>query len=60
MNVFDCHINRAPVAGRVTKVAYKPGAFFSADCDKASEENERNGFVLETAEGPRIGVVQTH
>jgi len=58
MNVFDCHINRAPVAGRVTKVAYKPGKFFSADCDKASEENERNGFVLETAEGDRVGVVQ--
>ena len=45
MNVFDCHINRAPVAGRVARIAYKPGKFLSADLDKASEDNERNSIV---------------
>jgi phosphatidylserine decarboxylase len=57
MSVFDCHVNRAPVAGRVTKIAYKPGLFLNADLDKASEDNERNGIVIEGAAG-RIGVVQ--
>jgi phosphatidylserine decarboxylase len=57
MSVFDCHVNRAPVAGRVTKIAYKPGLFLNADLDKASENNERNGLVIETATG-RFGVVQ--
>ncbi len=58
MNVFDCHINRAPAAGMVETVAYKPGKFLSADLDKASEDNERNGIVIATAGGERIGVVQ--
>ena len=58
MNVFDCHINRAPVAGRVARVAYKKGLFLSADLDKASEANERNGFLIETADGLKVGVVQ--
>jgi phosphatidylserine decarboxylase len=57
MSVFDCHVNRAPVAGRVTKIAYKPGLFLNADLDKASEDNERNGLVIESAAG-RLGVVQ--
>jgi phosphatidylserine decarboxylase len=57
MSVFDCHVNRAPVAGTVAKVVYTPGKFLNADLDKASEDNERNGFVIDTAEGP-IGVVQ--
>ena len=57
MSVFDCHVNRAPVEGRVTRIAYHPGAFLSADLDKASEENERNGLVIETAAGD-FGVVQ--
>jgi phosphatidylserine decarboxylase len=57
MSVFDCHVNRAPVAGRVTKIAYKPGLFLNADLDKASENNERNGLVIE-AGGGRFGVVQ--
>src|SRR6202045_3492666 len=46
MSVFDCHVNRAPVAGRVTRIAYKPGLFLNADLDKASEDNERNGVVI--------------
>jgi phosphatidylserine decarboxylase len=57
MSIFDCHVNRAPVAGRVTKIAYRPGAFVNADLDKASENNERNGLVIETG-GARLGVVQ--
>ena len=57
MSVFDCHVNRMPVAGRVAKIAYKPGLFVSADLDKASEDNERSGMLIDTAAG-RIGVVQ--
>ncbi len=51
MNVFDCHINRAPVSGKVIKVAYRPGLFLSADLDKASDDNERNGVVFESPFG---------
>jgi phosphatidylserine decarboxylase len=58
MNVFDCHINRAPAAGRVARIAYKAGKFVSADLDKASEENERNGLLIETDGGQTVGVVQ--
>ena len=57
MNVFDCHVNRSPVTGRIAKIAYKPGKFLNADLDKASEDNERNGFIIDTA-GGRYGVVQ--
>ncbi|WP_419910511.1 phosphatidylserine decarboxylase [Hoeflea sp.] len=57
MNVFNCHVNRAPMAGNVREVVYKPGQFLNAELDKASEENERNGVVIETAKGP-IAVVQ--
>ncbi|MBM3608092.1 MAG: phosphatidylserine decarboxylase [Alphaproteobacteria bacterium] len=57
MSVFDCHVNRAPVAGRISRIAYKPGLFLNADLDKASEDNERNGFVFETHRG-KFGVVQ--
>lgn len=58
MNVFDCHVNRAPVAGRVVRVAYRPGKFINAELDKASEDNERNALVLAMADGAEIGVVQ--
>jgi len=57
MSVFDCHVNRAPIEGRVRRVAYHAGAFLSADLDKASEANERNGVVIENAAGS-FGVVQ--
>ena len=57
MNVFDCHVNRAPVEGRVARIAYRPGLFLSADLDKASEDNERNGLVIDAPAG-RFGVVQ--
>jgi|SRR5579872_1687151 len=58
MSVFDCHVNRSPVAGRIERMVYRPGAFLSADLDKASEDNERNAFVIVTAAGQRIGVIQ--
>lgn len=58
MSVFDCHVNRAPVAGEVTAVAYRPGKFLSAELDKASEENERNGLVVTMEDGVKIGCVQ--
>ena len=57
MSVFDCHVNRAPMPGRIVKIAYKPGLFLNADLDKASEDNERSSMLLDTAVG-RIGVVQ--
>ncbi|GLS23747.1 phosphatidylserine decarboxylase proenzyme [Labrys miyagiensis] len=57
MNVFDCHVNRSPVTGTITRIAYKPGKFLSADLDKASEDNERNGFIIDTG-SVRYGVVQ--
>lgn len=58
MNVFNCHVNRAPIGGRVVKIAYRPGKFLNASLDKASEDNERNGLVLEMVDGRQIGVVQ--
>ena len=58
MSVFDCHINRSPLAGRIERIVYRAGKFLSADLDKASEENERNAFVIATANGARIGVIQ--
>jgi phosphatidylserine decarboxylase len=57
MSVFDCHVNRSPVAGRVERIVYRAGTFLNADLDKASEDNERNALVIDTTNG-RIGVVQ--
>ena len=57
MSVFDVHINRSPIAGVVRRMAYVPGKFVNADLDKASEENERQHFLIE-GEGYRIGVTQ--
>ena len=57
MSVFDCHVNRSPVTGKIERIAYHHGAFLSADLDKASENNERNSLVIATDKG-RIGVVQ--
>src|SRR6201998_4238975 len=58
MSVFDCHVNRSPVAGRIERIVYRAGKFLSADLDKASEDNERNAFVIATAAGQRIPVIQ--
>ena len=57
MNVFNCHVNRAPIAGPVTKIAYRAGKFLNAELEKASDDNERNGLVIDAPEG-RIAVVQ--
>lgn len=58
MNVFDCHVNRAPLGGRVTAVVYHPGKFLNAELDKASEHNERNSLAIETPSGAPLAVVQ--
>ena len=58
MSVFNCHVNRSPVSGRIERIAYHAGTFINADLDKASENNERNGLVIVTPSGNRIGVVQ--
>jgi phosphatidylserine decarboxylase len=57
MSVFDCHVNRSPVAGRIERIEYHKGTFINADLDKASENNERSGMVINSA-GQRFGVVQ--
>ena len=51
MSVFDCHVNRAPVEGRVERIVYHPGLFLNADLDKASEDNERNSIVIDAPVG---------
>jgi phosphatidylserine decarboxylase len=58
MSVFDVHINRAPITGRIRRVAYVPGKFINADLDKASEDNERQHFLIEGADGLKIGMTQ--
>jgi phosphatidylserine decarboxylase len=58
MNVFDVHVNRMPLAGRIEDVQYRPGKFFNASLDKASEHNERQSIRLKTEGGESIGVVQ--
>ena len=58
MNVFDCHVNRTPCSGRITEKLYKPGKFFNASLDKASEENERNYYKISNLNGEDIVVVQ--
>jgi phosphatidylserine decarboxylase len=57
MNVFDCHVNRSPISGRIERMVYRAGKFINADLDKASEDNERNAFII-TGARARIGVVQ--
>ncbi|SMC46219.1 phosphatidylserine decarboxylase [Desulfocicer vacuolatum DSM 3385] len=58
MNVFNVHVNRVPMGGKVEKVTYFPGKFFNASLDKASEHNERNALVIKTPQGAVYGVVQ--
>lgn len=57
MSVFDCHVNRSPVAGRIEKIVYQSGKFINAHLDKASADNERNSLVIAT-NGARVAVVQ--
>lgn len=58
LSLFDCHVNRAPIAGRITRSVYVPGAFMPARRDKASEDNERRALVIETPTGTEIAVIQ--
>ncbi len=58
MSVFDVHINRTPIAGRIARIAYIPGKFLNADLDKASEDNERQHFLVEREDGVRIAFTQ--
>lgn len=58
LSVFDVHVNRAPVSGRIARSVYVPGTFLNAALDKASEDNERRALVIETADNAEIGVVQ--
>jgi len=58
LSVFDVHIQRAPLAGRIIRSLYVPGAYLNAALDKASEENERRTIVIETALGVKVAVVQ--
>ncbi len=58
MSVFNCHVNRAPVAGTIGAMAYRPGKFLNASLDKASEDNERNSLRIDLPDGRQIAVVQ--
>ena len=58
MNVFDCHVNRTPCAGKIEEILYKPGTFVNASLDKASEDNERNYFKIKDTDNNDIIVVQ--
>ncbi len=58
MSVFNCHVNRAPIAGQIAAIAYRPGKFFNASLDKASADNERNSLCIEMPDGRQIAVVQ--
>lgn len=58
MSVFNCHVNRAPIAGRLVKMAYRPGKFLNASLDKASEDNERNSLLFDIEGGHNLVVVQ--
>lgn len=58
MNVFDVHVNRMPVDASVDRIAYRPGAFFNASFDKASDQNERRSLRLKMADGRELAVVQ--
>ena len=58
MNVFDCHVNRTPCAGKISEILYKPGKFLNASFDKASEENERNYYKIKDPHNNDIIVVQ--
>ncbi len=58
MNVFNCHVNRSPIEGKIEEIFYKPGKFLNASLDKASKENERNYYKIKTTKGDEIVIVQ--
>ena len=58
MNIFDCHVNRVPASGEISKIFYKPGKFINATLDKASDENERNFVKIKNSSGDELIIVQ--
>ena len=58
LNIFDVHVNRAPVGGRIARLAHHPGKFLNAAQDKASEDNERQSLRIEASQGDVYGCVQ--
>lgn len=58
MNVFNCHVNRVPVTGKIDEIFYKPGKFIDASLDKASEDNERNLIKYSNRSGKTFAIVQ--
>ncbi|GAA6162265.1 phosphatidylserine decarboxylase [Ruegeria sp. HU-ET01832] len=58
MSVFNCHVNRTPIEGEITAVAYRPGKFFNASLDKASADNERNSLRIRMTNNQDLAVVQ--
>ncbi len=58
MSIFDVHVNRIPFGGVVSNISYRPGAFLSANLDKASRDNERNSIILDSGKGRIIAVAQ--
>lgn len=58
MSVFNCHVNRMPVGGKIEAIAYRPGTFVNASLDKASVDNERNAVLISMADGTKVAVVQ--
>lgn len=58
MSIFNVHVNRIPMGGTIKSITYHPGKFFSADLDKASEQNERNSITIQTPDSRKIVVVQ--
>jgi phosphatidylserine decarboxylase len=58
MSLFDVHVNRIPTGGRISRISYRPGAFFAANLDKASDKNEQNAVTLDTHDGKQIVFVQ--
>jgi phosphatidylserine decarboxylase len=58
MSLFNVHVNRIPAGGRISRISYRPGAFFAANLDKASERNEQNAVRMDTREGGQIVFVQ--
>ncbi len=58
MNIFNVHVNRIPLSGRIVELHYVTGKFFNASLDKASDGNERQMITIETENGRRFGLVQ--
>jgi phosphatidylserine decarboxylase len=58
MNVFNCHVNRVPISGKIDEIFYKPGKFIDASLDKASEDNERNLIKYSNGSGKTFAIVQ--